>query len=189
MLRSPQRGVCGHTHTRFHTVAPSGSKPFPVLSASMYFLATCNYSPGTLSPKRLSHGKCSTLCSWLGLLSHAPRSPLCSPLPVELTLKLFEASFQHAGVLSGVDVGSWREQEAPGVLRPFYSLIVKLASPVQAGPVHPAHSVPIHGACCLLHGLGPRVHALPTLFQRQALLPLEPGMPRGWGPGSGVVQR
>lgn len=39
----------------------SGSKPLPAPSASADFPATCNYSPGTLSPNtnRLSHRRCS----------------------------------------------------------------------------------------------------------------------------------
>ena len=40
-----------HRHTRSRSHRPSsGSKPFPILSASPCFPATCNYSPGTLSP-------------------------------------------------------------------------------------------------------------------------------------------
>ena len=66
--------------------------------------------------------------------------------PPEPTLKLLEASLQHAGVLSRVDEGSGREQEPPGVLSPLHRLTVKLAGPVQAVPGRPAHPVPIHGA-------------------------------------------
>lgn len=110
-------------------------------------------------------------------------------------MKLFEAAFQHAGVLSGVDEGGWRQQEAPRALSPFHRLIVKVARPIEAGPVRPAHPVTIHAARCLSRGRGPGVHALPVSGATGPLPLPEPrgpervGCRRGVGSKAGNVSR
>ena len=95
---------CRHAHCPFF----QGVQAFPHSVSTKFFVGSCNSSPGTSSAE---HGPCPTRA----LLRCSRPVP---PPARQLTLKLFEAAFQHAGVLSGVDEGGWRQQEAPGALRP-----------------------------------------------------------------------